>query len=47
MANIEWKTQQQIDEEELENLLIPSQEEIKKAELEMSMINLLVELEVI
>lgn len=47
MANIKWKSQQVIDEEGLEKLLTPSQEEIEKAQREIDTINLLIELEVI
>lgn len=47
MGQILWKTQEQIDQEELERLLMPSQEEIEKAKREMETINLLIELEVV
>lgn len=47
MAKIKWKTNQEIEEEKLLESLIPTQEEIAKAELEISVINLLQDLEVI
>lgn len=47
MAKIKWKTKQEIEEEKLLESLIPTQEEIENAELEINMINLLQDLEVI
>lgn len=47
MAQIKWKTQQKIEDEKLLESLVPTEEEVKKAELEIHMITLLQELEVI
>jgi hypothetical protein len=47
MAKIKWKTNQEIEEEKLLESLIPTKEEINKAELEINVINLLQDLEVI
>lgn len=47
MAQIKWKTNQEIKEEKLLDDLIPTKEEINKAELEINVINLLLDLEVI
>lgn len=47
MAQIKWKSKTEIEEEELLESLIPTKEEIEKAELEISVINLLQDLEVI
>ena len=47
MAQIKWKTKAEIEEEKLLESLIPSQEEIENAELEIKTITLLQDLEVI
>ncbi len=47
MAKIKWKTNQEIEEKKLLESLIPTQEEIQLAELEINVINLLQDLEVI
>lgn len=47
MAKIKWKTKEEIEEEKLLESLIPTNEEIEKAELEISVIQLLQDLEVI
>lgn len=47
MAQINWKSQVEIENEEIEKLLLPSNEELDKAKREMETINLLIELEVI
>ena len=46
MAKIKWKTIQEIENEKLLESLIPDREEVEKAELEINIINLLMELEV-
>jgi len=46
-VEVEWKTQKEIEEEKLLESLIPTKEEIEKAELEISAITLLQDLEVI
>ena len=46
MAIIKWKTKQEIEDERLLESLIPTKEEIEKAELEINISNLLMELEV-
>ena len=47
MAKIKWKSNLEAEEEKLLESLIPTQEEITKAELEINVINLLQDLEVI
>ena len=47
MAIIKWKTRREVEEEELLESLIPTEDEVKQAELEISVINLLQDLEVI
>lgn len=47
MATIKWKTKQEIEDEKLLESLIPTKEEIEKAELEINVITLLQDLEVI
>ena len=47
MAIIKWKTKEEIEQEELLESLISTQEEIFDAELEIKTINLLIELGVL
>ena len=47
MAQIKWKTKEEIEDEKLLESLMPTKEEIQKAELEISVITLLQNLEVI
>jgi len=47
MAQIKWKTNQEIEEEKLLESLISTQKEIFDAELEIKIITLLIELGVI
>lgn len=47
MAQIKWKTNLEAEEEKLLESLIPTKEEIEKAELEINVITLLQDLEVI
>lgn len=42
-----WKTKQEIEDEKILESLIPTDEEVKKAELEISLITLLQDLEVV
>ena len=43
MAQIIWKSNQDIEEEKLIESILPSEEEIKDAELEIKILNLLSE----
>lgn len=43
MAEIKWKTQEEMDEEKLEQMLMPSQEEIEKAKRELEIMELVPE----
>lgn len=47
MANIKWKPHTEIDEEEYLDSLKPSAEDIKKAQIELVTLNLLVDMEVV
>ena len=46
MAKINWKTQEEIDYEEYIESLKPSESEVKKAQMELSMLELLIDMEV-
>lgn len=43
---IKWKSQEEIDYEEYIGSLKPSEDEVKKAQLELLMLDLLIEMEV-
>lgn len=47
MSKVKWKSQAEIDEEEYLKSLEPSDENVKKAQLELVVLNLLVDMEVV